>query len=884
MHPSAGAGEYSPYYQPYPSPTSAPPATYPSASAPPYTPYPTTDYAAPAAYPAYPPPPADLPQYAPPPAAPPQPYYPYEPPPLPSPHNPAPSPYPSLDRAGSYGYGSGSGYGSQELYPPKPAGGGWSDDGVYAYNGGGDAPEPYGARGTAPRSNSALFDDYGRSIGSTKERSGGGGVGSSASPKVVRAVPKVETSEDTSGGVQKFRVKLLPEGAGSPMDVLCQVGLDGIRMLDPNTSRTLRIYPLETITRWDVLDSSIFAFWSKSSVDVEARRIRLKSNSYTTNTILDTVTAASVQFKEMGGSSISRSRAIADAAKPPEQQNDRRKNFLDWRNLMKPMNEEKDHWVPDEAVTKCTACTADFSAFNRRHHCRNCGDIFCDKCTQGRTPLTTDADAQPVRAEVSQRLNNAREAANRPIVHSHEDLAKKLKDAMDINKKSSSASSRSSDGSSRRMREVACPTCTVHLQRQKPFSGKPKAKALAVAILEASSTREEKRRVWMGMGMEAAWACAVDRATGAADSAKRFFLSFRRPPPPPPGPNPIDILKRLQRQAFYDIMQLREKQEKIERVLTLFKASKSGPFAEESTRVKGIINVAGSLSSKNKKDSGPDSSETNSGISSQFVFQTNVRKKDSLLAELVTDHRCLPSENDSIGSPFVLSKVMYLANINDSLSVAAVPVGARCDDFATDPNLQEEHWLASFRSSLRPPLLIKRHNCAAGLILRSKNFAFSLAELISAAGKPNNSGEAGRFFTGFGQISCQMQNEMKLTMSAALHGPGLISRKSKPTAGGCVDFDLKIDEDSRVGAWIEVKNANPRLVRWALTLSETPEDDLGWGLSLRRGTEGNPERLQLEGFLNVHLGKKATLQPGLLFNIDGRRCVPALVFQSSWFL
>lgn len=104
--------------------------------------------------------------------------------------------------------------------------------------------------------------------------------------------------------------------------------MDGIRMLDPNTSRTLRIYPLETVTRWDVsfglllhldqkvivfaiylvisftnfygilmqvLDSSIFAFWSKSSVDFEARRIRLKSNSYTTNTILDTVTAASVQ-------------------------------------------------------------------------------------------------------------------------------------------------------------------------------------------------------------------------------------------------------------------------------------------------------------------------------------------------------------------------------------------------------------------------------------------------------------------------------------------------------------------------------------------------------------------------------------------------------------
>jgi hypothetical protein len=49
------------------------------------------------------------------------------------------------------------------------------------------------------------------------------------------------------------------------------------------------------------------------------------------------------QFKEMGASSISRSRVTADAA--AEQQSERKKNFLDWRNLMKPMNEEKDHWV-----------------------------------------------------------------------------------------------------------------------------------------------------------------------------------------------------------------------------------------------------------------------------------------------------------------------------------------------------------------------------------------------------------------------------------------------------------------------------------------------------------------------------------------------------------
>lgn len=230
----------------------------------------------------------------------------------------------------------------------------------------------------------------------------------------------------------------------------------------------------------------------------------------------------------------------------------------------------------------------------------------------------------------------------------------------------------------------------------------------------------------------------------------------------------------------------------------------------------------------------------------------------------------------------MLSKVMYLANVSDDMSVAVVPVGARCDDFSTDPSIQEGQWVPSFNSSLRPPLLLKCHRRAAGLILRSQNFAASLAELISTAAK--SSGDASSVFTGFGQISCKMCDDIKLTMTAAWHGPSVIPRKSKPTAGGCVDFELKFDEDSRFGAWVEVRRSNPRQLKWAVTLSDTPENDLGWGVSLRRGSEGAPERIQLEGFLNLHLGQNATLQPGVMFNLDGRRCAPAVVFRSSWFL
>ncbi|KAI3512362.1 hypothetical protein L1887_19677 [Cichorium endivia] len=47
-----------------------------------------------------------------------------------------------------------------------------------------------------------------------------------------------------------------------------------------------------------VLDSNIFAFWTKISIDVDSRNVRLKSNSYTTTNILGMVVAANIQ-KEM---------------------------------------------------------------------------------------------------------------------------------------------------------------------------------------------------------------------------------------------------------------------------------------------------------------------------------------------------------------------------------------------------------------------------------------------------------------------------------------------------------------------------------------------------------------------------------------------------------
>jgi len=43
-----------------------------------------------------------------------------------------------------------------------------------------------------------------------------------------------------------------------------------------------------------------------------------------------------------------------------------------------------DTWQPDKDAVRCTQCSTSFSLLRRRHHCRNCGLVFCDKCTSHR--------------------------------------------------------------------------------------------------------------------------------------------------------------------------------------------------------------------------------------------------------------------------------------------------------------------------------------------------------------------------------------------------------------------------------------------------------------------------------------------------------------------
>ncbi|XP_050068763.1 protein RUFY3 isoform X2 [Anopheles maculipalpis] len=51
-------------------------------------------------------------------------------------------------------------------------------------------------------------------------------------------------------------------------------------------------------------------------------------------------------------------------------------------------------WTPDKVVSKCTGCEKEFSMTRRKHHCRNCGKIFCSSCSEHVAALATTDQQQ----------------------------------------------------------------------------------------------------------------------------------------------------------------------------------------------------------------------------------------------------------------------------------------------------------------------------------------------------------------------------------------------------------------------------------------------------------------------------------------------------------
>ena len=54
-------------------------------------------------------------------------------------------------------------------------------------------------------------------------------------------------------------------------------------------------------------------------------------------------------------------------------------------------------WDDSNIVNNCYVCFNNFNFFNRKHHCRACGNIVCNKCSTNKKPVPIYGYYDPVR-------------------------------------------------------------------------------------------------------------------------------------------------------------------------------------------------------------------------------------------------------------------------------------------------------------------------------------------------------------------------------------------------------------------------------------------------------------------------------------------------------
>ncbi|XP_061359294.1 uncharacterized protein LOC133303399 [Gastrolobium bilobum] len=401
-----------------------------------------------------------------------------------------------------------------------------------------------------------------------------------------------------------------------------------------------------------------------------------------------------------------------------------------------------------------------------------------------------------------------------------------------------------------------------------------------------------------------------DQLKAFAKSGQDFFDGlFRRR-------NPIEILKRLQREAFSDLMKLRDRQEKVERMLSVYKSSKGGPFEEAATHVRGQVDfLGGLLVMDNLNQQNLDAlnrSGIRTGIDLRFVFETTIGQKDTLAAEFVVTQKGKEHHDYVLDMPLSLAKLSYRANVSDWLSLMAIPMGAQCRDVVIASNSSDQLGKGHMNfSSFGPPLLNLHNGSAIGITVRKSNVIASLAQFVAGLGMPSGYNTMENRCSTFGQLVCQLTRGTKLsvlgfhqmpfssrqlgkfgafTIPIALskqHDVSDVVPEALPqvSAGSiALTVESELDDFTRIGGWIEMNKLNPKSPQWSVSMSDVSEDSFGWGISLSGmiGDSESGDHFQAESYLKFNMGNKFWLKPGLAYVMDGNSKIAALMLRTNW--
>ena len=72
------------------------------------------------------------------------------------------------------------------------------------------------------------------------------------------------------------------------------------------------------------------------------------------------------------------------------------RNSLIFQELESAVYNKAPSWIPDSWAKECFCCNSTFNLSKRKHHCRNCGNIFCKKCLAKKSSIVKFAYLKPV--------------------------------------------------------------------------------------------------------------------------------------------------------------------------------------------------------------------------------------------------------------------------------------------------------------------------------------------------------------------------------------------------------------------------------------------------------------------------------------------------------
>ncbi|GMI97739.1 hypothetical protein like AT1G11320 [Hibiscus trionum] len=405
----------------------------------------------------------------------------------------------------------------------------------------------------------------------------------------------------------------------------------------------------------------------------------------------------------------------------------------------------------------------------------------------------------------------------------------------------------------------------------------------------------------------------MNPAVSFVEKIKGYVKDFINGRDHPSRRNPIEILKRLQRESFSDLMKLRERQDRVERLLSFYKSSNENPLQESNTLSRGEVDFLAAVLLTSNVDDGLGRAGIRTRVDSKFRFETTVGDKDTFGVEFMANQKRIEDNNGDVygsGTPLTLSKLFYKGKTGEWFSAMVIPFGAQFRDLDvySETSLQDEKGLTDL--SFGPPMLHQRSGGAIGVAVRRSNIIASLAQSVCGMGNEH-------CFSTFGQVVCQLPIRSKLSLLGLHRGPKLGSGNFRLGAGAvppglsrhiedsgtvteaplpplttntpdgsiALKLESELDEYQRLGGWIEMKQANPRVVQWSVNLSDSSEDVFGWGVSVGGMVEGHRslDHYQIESYVKLNLRKRFSLKPGFAYVVDGNSRTLALALRSNCF-